>query len=142
VINKDKIFELFNEVAENSDGKSKLKPVDDFMETPFAKIGMFTKLVLNHFVFHEKLERFLKKEQPTYDAQSTREASDFTVFNRAWFYISQIDIDENSHLKAIVQFNPVTFKKALQSAIWYFESQEHYEKCAHLLKIQKLVKEI
>ena len=44
--------------------------------------------------------------------------------------------------EAMLNFNPKIFNKALQNALWYFEAQEEYEKCAHLHKIQKLVKEI
>ena len=35
--------------------------IEEFIESPYAKIGMFTKLVLNHFVFQEKLKKFLNR---------------------------------------------------------------------------------
>ena len=141
-INKDSIFNLFEDNSPKEGIIQVRKTLDDYIKTPFAKIGMFTKLILNHFVFHQKLQKFLEKEEPTYNADSTREAADFTVFNRSWNYIKKIDIDKESHIEAILNFNPKIFNKALQNAIWYFESQEEYEKCAHLYKIQKIVKEI
>ena len=141
-INKDSIFNLFEDNSPKEEIIQVRKTLDDYIKTPFAKIGMFTKLILNHFVFHQKLQKFLEKEEPTYNVDSTREAAEFTIFNRSWSYIKKIDIDKESHIEAILNFNPKIFNKALQNAIWYFESQEEYEKCAHLYKIQKLVKEI
>jgi hypothetical protein len=103
---------------------------------------MFTKLIQNHKVFHLKLEKFLKKEQPNYNVEGTKEASEFTVFNRAWSYIKSIDIDKDEHIQAIINMEKKVFYTSLQSAIAYFQELEEYEKCAHLFKIQKLVKEI
>jgi len=51
-------------------------------------------------------------------------------------------VDNPDHIEAMLNFNPKIFNKALQNALWYFEAQEEYEKCAHLYKIQKIVKEI
>lgn len=139
-MNKDKIFDLFNE-----DNKVEIKDlspstVEDFMKTPYAKIGMFTKLILNHFVFHQKLQKFFEKEGTKFDAEKTKEASEFTIYNRAWAYIKQVNIEEESHIKCLKSFETKSFNKALQNAIWYFESTEEYEKCAHMWKIKKVVK--
>ena len=50
MINKDKIFKLFVEGKEITDEKTKSE-IKDFMNGPFAKIGMFVKLIQNHQVF-------------------------------------------------------------------------------------------
>jgi hypothetical protein len=141
MIDKDKIFKLFVDGKEIDGDKTK-EEIKDFMNGPYAKIGMFVKLIQNHEVFHKKLEKFLKQEQPDYNVESTKEASEFTVYNRAWSYIKQIDIDNSDHLNAIINFDPKVFYKILGGAINFFESYEEYEKCAHLHKINKLVKEI
>ena len=112
------------------------------MNGPYAKIGMFVKLIQNHEVFHKKLEKFLKKEQPNYNVESTKEASEFTVYNRAWSYIKNIDINSKEDLNAIINFEHKALLKVLSSSITFFEVYEEYEKCAHLHKIQKTVKEI
>ena len=101
---------------------------------------MFTKLILNHFVFHDKLEKFLKKEEPSYDVESTREASEFVVFNRAWSYINQINPEEESVENAVLTFNKKLLSKAINSSLSYFESLEEYEKCAHIHKFQSILK--
>jgi len=64
MIDKNKLFNLFDDSPQQETITSR-KSLDDFIKSPFAKIGMFTKLILNHFVFHEKLKKFLDKEQPS-----------------------------------------------------------------------------
>jgi|TARA_B110000238_G_scaffold155657_1_gene168276 hypothetical protein len=141
MIDKDKIFKLFVDGKEIDGDKTK-EEIKDFMNGPYAKIGMFVKLIQNHEVFHKKLEKFLKQEQPDYNVESTKEASEFTVYNRAWGYIKQIDIDNSDHINAIINFDNKVFYKVLNSSVKFFESYEEYEKCAHLHTLQKLVKEI
>jgi len=141
MINKDKIFQLFVDGKEIDNDKTKSE-IKDFMNGPFAKIGMFVKLIQNHHVFHLKLEKFLKKEQPNYNVESTKEASEFTVYNRAWTYIKNISLDNHDDINAIINFDNKIFSKALSSAIQFFEQYEEYEKCAHLYKIKEVVKEI
>tara|TARA_Y100000385_G_C12869729_1_gene541010 strand:+ start:269 stop:709 length:441 start_codon:yes stop_codon:yes gene_type:complete len=138
--NKDNIFNLFEDNNVKDVTSKTRTTLNDFIKTPYAKIGMFTKLILNHEVFHKKLQKFLKEEEPNYNSSSTKEAGDYSVFNRSWSYIKDINIDNPDHIEGILDFNPRIFYKALQDAILYFENCEQYEKCAHLLKIQHLVK--
>ena len=141
MIDKDKIFSLFIDGKEIKDQKTK-DEIKQFMNGPFAKIGMFVKLIQNHQVFHQKLEKFLKKEQPNYNVESTKEASEFTVYNRAWNYINKISLDDHDDVNAIINFDPQIFFDALNTSINYFEQHEEYEKCAHLFNIQEIVKRI
>tara|TARA_B100000795_G_C22707836_1_gene402292 strand:- start:290 stop:715 length:426 start_codon:yes stop_codon:yes gene_type:complete len=141
MIDKDKIFKLFVDGKEISGDKTK-DEIKDFMNGPYAKIGMFVKLIQNHEIFHKKLEKFLKQEQPDYNVESTKEASEYTVYHRAWSYIKQIDIDNSDHINAIINFDPKVFYNILDKSVNFFESYEEYEKCAHLHKIKELVKEI
>ena len=141
MIDKDKIFKLFVDGKDINGDKTK-EEIKEFMNGPYAKIGMFVKLIQNHEIFHKKLEKFLKQEQPDYNVESTKEASEFTVYYRAWSYIKQIDIDNSDHINAIINFDNKVFYKVLNSSVKFFESYEEYEKCAHLHTLQKLVKEI
>ena len=136
-MNKDKIFELFDDTTNSTDDTK----LDIPYKSAYIKIGMFTKLILNHFVFHAKLEKFLQQEEPTYNVESTKEASSFVVFNRAWHYIKQVDLDDKETVFSILDFDPKSLNKALESAIAFFEEREEYEKCAHLFKIQQILKE-
>ena len=141
MIDKDKIFKLFVDGKEISGDKTK-DEIKDFMNGPYAKIGMFVKLIQNHEIFHKKLEKFLKQEQPDYSVESTKEASEYAVYYRAWGYIKQIDIDKSDHMNAIINFDPKVFYNILDKSVNFFEIYEEYEKCAHLYKIKELVKEI
>ena len=141
MINKDKIFKLFLDGKEINDPKTEEK-LKDFMNGPFAQIGMFVKLIQNHHIFHKKLEKFLKKEQPNYNVESTKEASEFTVYNRAYNYIKKISLDDHDDFNAIINFDPQVLFDALNHSIKHFESYEEYEKCAFLHNIQEVVKRI
>jgi hypothetical protein len=141
MINKDKIFQLFVDGKEIEDEKTKSE-IKEFMNGPFAKIGMFVKLIQNHHIFHQKLEKFLKKEQPNYNVESTKEASEFTVYNRAWSYIKNISLDNHDDVNAIINFDNKVFSTTLNSAVKFFEQYEEYEKCAHLHTINEVVKRI
>ena len=142
MINKDRIFNLFSTTPEVKEKEEKRISIEEFIESPYAKIGMFTKLILNHYVFQEKLKKFLKTEEPAYSIENTKEAANYTVFNKAWEYIREIDIENKDHINALIGFNPIVFNKALTSAIVYFQDGEEYEKCAHIFKIHEIVKEI
>ena len=115
MIDKDKIFKLFVDGKEIDGDKT-------------------------HEVFHKKLEKFLKQEQPDYNVESTKEASEYTVYHRAWSYIKQIDLGKKEDVDAIINFDPKVFYKTLDGAIKFFENYEEYEKCAHLHKLKEIVK--
>jgi len=139
MIDKNKIFKLFVDGEEINDAQTK-EEIKNFMEGPYAKIGMFVKLIQNHHVFHLKLSKFLKREQPDYNVESTKEASEYTVYSRAWSYIKQIDTNNNDDIEAIISFDEALLYNTLKGAVEYFEVLEDYKKCAHLFKIQNLIK--
>jgi hypothetical protein len=141
-VNKDKIFSLFDDSSEAQEKvKEQKKSLAVFNNSPYHKLGMFTKLIVNHFIFHAKLEKFLKKEEPTYNVESTREASEFVVFNRAFNYLNQINPLDKEVTFAVLDFDNKILTKTLESALTYFEELEEYEKCAHIHKFQKILKE-
>jgi len=141
-VNKDKIFSLFDDSSEAQEKvKEQKKSLAVFNNSPYHKLGMFTKLIVNHFIFHAKLEKFLKKEEPTYNVESTREASEFVVFNRAFNYLNQINPLDKEGTFAVLDFDNKILTKTLESALTYFEELEEYEKCAHIHKFQKILKE-
>jgi len=141
-INKDNIFGLIEGDYNTLQNAQKLsKKLEEFDNSPTVKIGMFTKLILNHQVFHEKLKKFLKQEEPNYDVSSTKESSEFVVYNRAWYYLNQVDISKREDIFAILDFNPKLLNKALESALLYFQDREEYLKCAQIFKIQQILRE-
>ena len=129
MISKEKIFSLF-------DSPNTMDVHEDFMDSPYAKIGMFNKIILNNTVFFQKLKYFFNKNQKAYNEENVNSYALFVTFNRAFFYINQVDIDNNTHIDALMCYNPEQLIYNLDQSILYFEKNEEYEKCAHLFKIK------
>mgnify|MGYP001247514996 CR=1 FL=1 len=146
MIDKNNLFNLFDN--DNGDKTKEAKEVflsnPNFLEEPYTKIGMFTKLISNHHVFHDKLAKFLKREKSQVNIEDTKRASEFTVFNRAWYYLNQIDMKNQSHLEALMDFKTEPFLSSIDDAIRYFSDPdvEQYERCAKLLEIKTFKEEI
>ena len=88
MIDKNKIFDLFGSDIEGEDDLINAK--EEILDEPYNYIGMFIKLIINHIIFHQKLSKFLVKENSNIiDLESTKEASSFAIFNRAWFYLKK-----------------------------------------------------
>ena len=140
MIDKDSIFGLFNEDdSENTSNIEQLVTADsDFLKSPTAKLGMFTKMIYNHGVFHKKLKKFFEKEKTPFNSGQTEEASSFAVFNRAYSYILELNMEKEEHVDALWEFNPKPLLSALTKAIYYFESTEQDEKCAKLYEIKEM----
>ena len=139
MIDKHKIFGLFG----NDENTQSLAGIPkQMLNEPFTKLGMFTKLIINHQVFHTKLEKFLKVENPNYNVEDTKSASEYTVYNRAYHYIKGIDLKDINHLEAIMDFKRKELLNSLNKSIQYFEQEEEYEKCAFLMKIKTFKKDI
>lgn len=135
MLSKEKIFSLF----ENTDEKS-VNIYEDFMDNPYAKIGMFNKIIQNNRVFLQNLKHSLDKIKREFDEKNLEIYSRFVVFNRAFFYINQIDVENILHIDALKCYNQDMLSTNLDLAILYFETNEEYEKCAYLFKIKTLVK--
>ena len=134
MISKEKIFNLFDSSSENS-----IDIHEDFMDSPYAKIGMFNKIIINNTVFLQKLKFFFDKSKKEYSEENINEYTAFVTFNRAFFYINQIDINNNIHIDALVCYNSEKLIYNLDQSILYFEKNEEYEKCAHLFKIKNFL---
>lgn len=139
MIDKDKLFSIMEDKDQSLEDFQK-----DLREEPYTKIGMFTKLITNHEVFHQKLQLFMQKENTEFSAQNSKSNSEFVVYNRAFFYISQLDLDDRNHLEAIIDFKNKPFIDSIKSSIDFFQREdiEQYEKCAFLFKILKLKEKV
>ena len=140
MIDKNRIFQLFGnpENDKNPAVNELINAKEDFLKSPTAKLGMFTKMIYNHDVFHQKLKKFFAREKAPFNANEAKEASAFAVYNRAWSYIKDVNIDDDEHQDALWEFNSKPLFKALNQAISYFESTEEYERCAFLVKVKEM----
>ena len=138
MINKDKLFQLFTSPDENGEEYTEDGMHSDFVDDSYYKLGMFTKLIQNNKVFHHKLKQFFESIKREFDEETTKSASELSTFNRAWFYVKDIQVDDIEHVESINRIDSTSFIESLTSAISYFEAKEEYERCAHLLKIKKI----
>lgn len=132
-MDKERIFELFDENRDSN--HTTTGSIEDIYN-----IGMFVKIIYNHNVFHKKLEMFLQEGVEDYDESVVQNLSQSTVYNRAWFYISQVNVDEDFNQESLLKFKPSQLLHTIKSSIQYFEDREEYEKCSHLFKIQEILK--
>ena len=136
-INKSKIDSLF---PDEVDGKE-IDISQDLENEAVMMLGMYVKLIYNHDVFHSKLKKFYEKEKIPFDVEQTKESSSFVVFNRAFNYLNQINPLDKEVTFAVLDFDSKILTRTLEQSIIYFEELEEYEKCAHIHKFQKILKE-
>jgi hypothetical protein len=136
MISKEKIFNLFNNSNSNIDIHK------DFMDSPYAKIGMFNKIITNNKIFFQKLKFSLDKIKKEYNEENIEIYTQFVTFNRAFFYINQIDIENILHVDALKCYDQDKLSNNLDLSLLYFEANEEYEKCAYLFKIKTFIKSL
>ena len=139
MINLNNIFSLFS-ANEELDGVNSEVQID-FSQTPIYWIGMYKKLVLNHINFNKKVLKFFKESNQELDVEDMKDAGEFVVYHRAWYYIQNVNIDVEEHIIAINKYTDEYLDTALKLGISFFEQHEEYEKCAHLKKILDKSKE-
>ncbi len=106
-----------------------------FANSTFANIlSEARKYHLNLIIAHQYIAQ-MEEELNTYDVET---AGEFVTYNRAWYWISKIDITQDKHQYAINHYNDEHLKTHLQFSISFWEEYEEYEKCAHLKKIWDL----
>jgi len=135
MIPKDNIFSLF----QNEDT---IEVYENFMDNPYVKIGMFNKLIRNNTIFNIKFKKFLDSADLNYDKDYIDSSSRFITFNRAFFYIKDIDIENLQHIDALKCYDFEDLMLNVNTSISFFEEKEEYEKCAHLLKIKNSLKNL
>ena len=134
----NKIFGLFND----NSGRDKINEnLEDFKKTPYFKIGMFKKLVMNGINFKIKVVSFFSRADEDFNTNEIDLAGEFMIYTRAWFWIEQIDWNDPEWVEDIKRSSDENFLVAVKLTIHYFEEQEEYEKCAFLKKLQDFIQE-
>jgi hypothetical protein len=134
MIPKDNIFSLF----QNEDT---IEVYENFMDNPYVKIGMFNKIIRNNTIFNIKFKKFLDSADLNYDKDYIDSSSRFITFNRAFFYIKDINVENQQHIDALKCYDFEDLMLNVNTSISFFEEREEYEKCSHLFKIKKLIEE-
>ena len=133
----EKVFGLFdNEEPDSLLEKARL--VDqllDYKDHPLFWVGMFMKLIHNHKEFNTQVLEFYSKMDEELDIYDVEVAGEFVVYNRAWFWISKLDIQTRMCQEALLHYMDKHLVTYLKFSILYWEETEEYEKCAHLKSI-------
>jgi len=137
----DKIFTLFDYKNENKPLNEEDNAIIELYEKPLFWVGMFEKLIQNNNTFKQQIGKILKND-PHYDFDALNEAGDYIVYNRAYMFLSLINMDDENHKQAIKARTKHSYLIiSLITSINYFSSIEEYEKCAVLKKILDFAKE-
>ena len=140
----NKIFDLFGSADFDTPLEKKAKAADDLIliqETPMFWIGMFKKIILNNKAFYQHLYNSLDPEVVK-EMAGMDNMADLVTYSRAWFYISKLDLKRRVDIDALSTFTDDNLLYASEMALRFFEEREEYEKCAHIKKIQDIIKKI
>ena len=132
--NLENIFGLFSHEDDDLSTNSKTTYID-LKSSPVYYVGMYKKLILNHINFNKKVLSFFKKANKELNIEDIKEAGEFVTYNRAYTYIKNLDLEDETHIEAIQHYTDEYLDTSLELGINFFQQHEEYEKCAFLLQI-------
>lgn len=132
--NLENIFGLFSHDEDDLSTDSKTTYID-LKSSPVYYVGMYKKLILNHINFNKKVLNFFKKANEEFNIEDIKEAGEFVVYNRAYTYIKNLDLEDYAHIEAIQHYIDEYLDTSLELGINFFKQYEEYEKCAFLLRV-------
>jgi len=131
-MNIDKIFNMF-------EPEVKPAPEDivlvDFKDHPYYWVGMFKKIMLNYDLFSKKFISLFREDSSKVNMADIEKAGEHFVYERAWEYISKLNIEVPLHLNSLLQFRDPVLIKDLNKTLLHFQEIEEYEKCGFILKL-------
>lgn len=137
MIDPTKIFGLFDNGLNGMDADEVGLAMVNIKDTPEYKLGMFARIVMDHLNFNQKVIDFFLKSNDELEREDIQLAGEFVVYNRAWFYIKDVNLKEKKDWYALEKLANPKLQTALDLAIHFFEEKEEYEKCAHLHKLSQ-----
>jgi hypothetical protein len=137
-IDLNKFFSFLNTGVKEEELDENL---ETFKKTPYFKIGMFKKLIKNGLIFKHKVLIFFKSSDETIDVRDIDLAGDYMLYERAWFWISQMDWEDEFWINDLKSLSDHDMVDYLGLCIFHYEKMEEFEKCASLKKILDFVKE-
>lgn len=136
-MNKDRIFIVFDEELEAKE----LEVLFGEEEEIAKNIFKFSKIVDNHFRFCNKLKTLLKSKNKKYDYENALVDASFKNFNKAYFFIKDLDLKKMEVLNVLSGFKEdEKVLNNLKHCLNFFESEEEYESCGAILKIINKIK--
>jgi hypothetical protein len=102
---------------------------------------MFKKIILYSNEFNKKLIRFIKEIGLEEKIENPEKGTKHLTFLRAFYYLNQVNPADSVHREYIKSQGDKNLKNALLKTKLHFEKIEEYEKCAHISKIEKILKD-
>ena len=133
----DKIFNMFEPEVKPAPENIVLV---DFKDHPYYWVGMFKKIMLNYDLFSKKFISLFREDGSKVNMADVEKAGEHFVYERAWEYISKLDIIIPLHLSSLLQLRDPTLIKNLNKILLHLQDNEEYEKCAHIFKIVEALK--
>jgi len=128
----DKIFSLFKVSGE----EEAYNELEKYKKHPLYIIGMFKKLISNYYSSRKNLILFFNKIDSELSKDDLDRAGEFIVLNKAYDYISQINVNNRTHQESLFfSLKDPMLKENIILSISYFEKYEEYEKCKVLKEI-------
>ena len=141
MLDPNRIFGLFDALNSNTNLIEDGEGYIDVKDTPEYKIGMFTRIIMDHMQFNDRVVEFFSRASNELEREDIENAGEFVVYHRGWFYIKGIDLENRRDWYALEKMANLKTLTAMDLSINYFEEREEYEKCAHLLKLSKTLEE-
>jgi hypothetical protein len=141
MVDPNRIFGLFDDNSGSDNSYDSVSTYIDIKDTAEYRIGMFTRIIMDHLKFNEKVLDFFSKASNDLEREDIALAGEFVVYNRGWFYVKNINVEEAKDWYALEKMANLKTLSALELSIHFFEEREEYEKCAHLFKLSKVIKE-
>ena len=134
-MNINKIFSLFTSSSPSLPPKDKVVPNDTLISE--YCIRMYEKILENFHVSGKEFLKNLSKDPDliAVDIKDIEAAGRYMVYNMAWNYISNINLQNTEHCITLEKYKDTQLIKYIKMGIKHFEANEEYERCAHLKKI-------
>ncbi|MAB65370.1 MAG: hypothetical protein CL662_00875 [Bacteroidetes bacterium] len=144
-MNLSNFFSLFSNNDKPEDNKEQFTPThntfEDLMNTPAYWVGMFKKLIYNYKSHGNKMLMQVEGFDIAMDYEDVQRAYEFMLFERSYFYLTCLDINNPEDLKVLENESDKILLFSINTCISYYEDCEEYEKCSYLKGILDLSKD-
>jgi hypothetical protein len=96
--------------------------------------------MLNYDACSKKFISMFREDGSQVDMNDVERAGEHFVYERAWEYISKLDINIPLHLTTLLQYKDPILIKNLDRTLLHFQDNEEYEKCGFILELIKKLK--
>lgn len=131
-MDKDKLFELFEDSQIEQPSKSYEASQNNI------NIRMYAKIIAYHKGFEKRLIKNYKEDEEEHLIDNMKMVIQSFIHRRAWNYLEKIEINGNIE-EEFRNFNYNKLLKSLKHSILHYQELEEYEKCAFILKLQKIL---